>query len=137
MQPVKLNAIIYQGATFRLDLDRVFYPYPVIARDGVVTKEDGSPAPDSDRVAESYVGCEARMQIRESVGAPTVIATLDTTDGGIVLGANRLSIYISDADTSGMSGWQTAIGHVEVVRASGDVERQYEITFTLNPEVTL
>lgn len=137
MEPVKLNSTIYQGATFRLDLDRVMYPYPVtVNADGQVLRVDGTPAAEEDRSADSYLNCMARMQIRQTIDSSVVIATLTTENDGIVLASNRVSLYISDEDTADMTGWQTAIGHIEIVRQNGDVERQYEITFTLDPEVT-
>lgn len=134
---VKLSDVIVQGATYRLDLDRVTYPYDVVEdAAGNLVRHDGTPAFDGDRVAEAYVGCTARMQIRETLDAPGVIAELTTENGGIVLGGMRLSLFISDASTSAMAGWERAIGHIEVIRASGDVERQYEITYTLDREAT-
>lgn len=138
MTPVKLHATIYQGATFRLDLERVSYPYVVtVGADGVIRKADGSPAPDTDRVEESYENSIARMQIRPSIDSTEIIADLTSVNGGIELGGRRLSIVIGDDDTSAMQPWTgNYIGHVEVERQSGVVERQYEITFDFSPEVT-
>lgn len=137
MDPTKLSATIYQGATFRLALDRSIYPYPVsLDSKGVLRKLDGTEALDTDRIEENYVGCSARAQIRESIDSTPVLQLLTTENNGIVLGGNRLSLFISDTDTSAMNGWTTAICHVEVIRASGDVERQYEITFKLDLEGT-
>lgn len=74
--------------------------------------------------------------VRETINSPTIIQSLTTENLGIVLGGNRLSLFIDDTDTSLMTGWTTCIGHVEVIRADGDVERQYEITFQLDREGT-
>lgn len=137
MTPVHLIATIYQGATFELALDRVTYPYPVIVDSyGVLRKADGSEAPETDRVEEDYVGSSARMQLRKTIDDPDTIVFLSTENDGIVLGGKRLTIIISDAETSLMSGWTNCIGHVEVVRSNGKVERQYEIDFTLSREAT-
>ena len=137
IEPGKIAEVIYQGTTYRLSIDREEYPYDVIEdANGVIRKTDGTEAPDTDRIEESYVGCSARAQIRENLDSPAIIASLTTENNGIVLGGKRLSLFISPGDTSAMSGWTSAICHVEVVRANGDVERQYEITFTLDREGT-
>jgi len=129
--------VIQQGATFVEQFDRLFYPYETrIAADGyTVLKQDGTPAPDEDRVLEDYTGCTARMQIRATLDAATTIANL-TTVSGITLAANRVTVTISEADTAAMTGWDTAVGDLEIIRADGTVERQYEMTFTLSKEVT-
>ncbi len=131
--------VIQQGATFQLVLDRLFYPYEThVASDGyTILKADGTVAPDAERILENYSGCTARMQIRATVDSPTTIANL-TTDpsGGIVLAANRFTATISAAATAAMSGWETAVGDIEIIRADGTVERQYELDFVFSKEVT-
>lgn len=130
--------VIQQGATFSERFERLFYPYETtIGPDGyTVIKADGTPAPDEDRVLEDYSGCTARMQIRATKDAATIIADLSTLSGGIVLAANVVTITIDAAATAAMTGWDTAVGDLEIVRADGTVERQYEFTFSLSTEVT-
>lgn len=89
---VKLSDVIVQGATYRLDLDRVTYPYDVVEdAAGNLVRHDGTPAFDGDRVAENYVGCSARMQIRETLDSPGVIAELTTENGGSGLAGGSTS----------------------------------------------
>lgn len=137
MQPVKLSATIYQGATFKLALDRVTYPYPVtLDSKGVLRKDDGTEAPETDRIEENYVGSSARAQIRKTIDDPAIIHEMTTENGGIVLGGKRLTLVIEDDDTTAMNGWENAVCDVEVVRGDGTVERQYEISLRLDKEVT-
>ena len=95
-----------------------------------------------DRVLEDYTGCTAELQIRHPE-TNALIKTLNTTNSGIVLDANTLRLFISHADTAALvygetaPAWTYAVGHVEVTRADGTRERQYSITFPLNPELTV
>lgn len=142
MTTARLTFTIYQGATFDESLDRVSYPYPIRQECGQIVKECGSPAPDADATPEDYTGCKARMQMRRDVGDPDVILELTTENGGIELVGRRLRICMAAAQTSAFQygcarpGWESCIGHVEVERPNGDVERQYELAFILSPEVT-
>ena len=135
--PIFIQATIYQGATFRLWRERQRVPYAVTRnREGILTAvATGLPVPPEDITDEDYSGCQARMQIRTRVDAPDVLLDCTTEDGRIVLAGRRIQIELSDADTSGLF-FETAIGHVEIIRPNGDVERQYEIEFRLSPEGT-
>jgi hypothetical protein len=142
-KPVSLCLPIYQGQTFDEALSRVTYPYAVREECGVLIRVDtGRPAPDSDATPEDYTGCSARMQLRTDVDSDVVIDERSTDNGGIVLDGDTLRICWSAAETAAMvygaapGGWTRAIGHVEVTRPTGEVERQYEITFPLSPEGT-
>lgn len=140
--PARLTFDIYQGATFSESLERVTYPYPVRWECGRLVKDCGTPAPLADATAEDYTGCTARMQLRRDIDAPAVIAELTTENDGIALDGARLRLNLSAAQTAAFAyghtppGWETCIGHVEVVRSGGEVERQYELTFVLHPEGT-
>lgn len=130
--------VIYEGATYDPQWERSFFPYPV-TWDGGWRKADGSLAPEADRTLEDYTGCTARMQMRASVGAAEVIIELTTANGGIVLSGARLQLRILPAATAAIASvvpWSEAIGHVEVERPDGRVDRQYEIHFIRSPEGT-
>ncbi|MBO9679574.1 MAG: hypothetical protein J7556_15130 [Acidovorax sp.] len=142
-KPVSLCLPIYQGATFDEQLERTTYPYAVREEFGQIVRADtGIPAPDSDATPEDYTGCSARMQLRPEIDSDVVIDERSTANGGIVLDGAKLSIRWSALETSAMvygeqpSGWTRAIGQVEVTRPGGQVERQYEIAFTLHQEGT-
>ncbi|MDR2333761.1 MAG: hypothetical protein LBE61_09780 [Burkholderiaceae bacterium] len=139
----QISATILQGSTFALPLIREYWPYPVRFECGQWVKDGcGTPAPDSDKTAEDYTGCTARMQLRRSIDALDVISERTTENGGIALVGNKLTVKWSAAETSDFKygsrqpAWCTAVGQVEVIRPNGDVERQYEITFSLDPEGT-
>ena len=138
-----LGLTIKQGATFREPLTRTTYPYPVRVECGQVVKECGTPAPDTDATPEDYTGCAARAQIRPSIDSAAIIAELTTENGGIILAGDTLTLYLSHTQTAAFvygqtpPAWRSAIGQVEVTRPNGDVERQYEIKFTLSREGTL
>lgn len=136
-KPVSLCLPIYQGATFDEQLERKTYPYAVREEFGQIVRADtGMPAPDSDATDEDYTGCSARMQLRSDIDSDVVIDERSSANGGIVLDGAALSIRWSATETAALQGWDRAIGHVEVTRPGGQVERQYEITFTLSPEST-
>lgn len=131
--------VIYEGATYDAQWERSFFPYPVTWAGEAWRKADGTVAPEGDRTLEDYTGCTARMQIRESVDAGTVISELTTENNGILLSGPTLRLRINDTTTSSIGSvvnWTSAIGQVEVVRTDGTVERQYEIHFTRSKEST-
>lgn len=146
-KPAKLKFTIYQGAPSREKWQRLLCDYEVELRNGrLVNKLTGAAVPDADLTPEDYTGCAARMQVRSEVGSPYVLFELTTENGGITLTADgwvQIDPGIAEAtpmkygDDAKNGSWTTAIGHIEVTRPDGRVDRQYEITFTLDPEVTL
>lgn len=140
--PARLTFHILQGATFAEALERVTYPYPVRLECGRLVKDDGSAAPATDATPEDYTGCTARVQLRRDIDSQDVIAELTTENGGIVLDGAWLRLNLTAIQTatfaygSSAPAWEACIGHVEVTRLSGEVERQYELTFVLHPEGT-
>lgn len=135
--PVKFKQVLYQGTTQRVPLARRYLPFAVTGNecDGYVNACTGQPVLESDYTDEDYAGCTARMQLRPDVASSKVLLELTTQNNGIEMAGNTLTLVFRPADTTGLR-FDEAIGHVEVVRANGDVERQYEITFTLSPEGT-
>ena len=85
--PACLNYPIYQGATFREELERVTVPYSVRQECGgrLVDACTGASVPDADITREDYTGCTARMQLRRDIDDPEVLLELSTANGGIEL----------------------------------------------------
>ena len=145
-QPAQLQFTIYQGATFSERWQRLLCAYAVVERNGkLVRKDDGRPVPPADLVPDDYTGCTARMQLRRSVDSPYVLDEFDTADGSLTLTSDGwVQIDKSDAETAAMKygnddkrgAWQSAIGQLEVTRPNGTKERQFVITFVLDPEGT-
>ena len=143
-KPAKLNFTIYQGATFREELERVTVPYSVRQECGgrLVDACTGASVPDADITREDYTGCTARMQLRRDIDDPEVLLELSTANGGIELNGAWLRLLMTAEQTGAFAygdmapGWSSCIGQIEVTRPSGDVERQYELRFALYPEGT-
>lgn len=140
--PACLDVTIVQGATLDEAWKRAFFPYPVEWDCGRwVKKCSGEPAPDSDKVAEDYTGCTAEADlIHPKTGL--VITSLSTANGGISLVADVMRLAMSYTDTAALvygttaPAWKNCTAQVEVTRPDGTRERQYTITFHLNPETT-
>ncbi len=135
--PVAHSITLYQGTTQRVPLVRRYLPFEVEGDEcgGYTNKCTGQAVVESDYTDEDYTGCTARMQLRPDVGSSKVLLELTTESGGIELAGNTLTLVSRPEDTTGLR-FDEAIGHVEIVRANGDVERHYELTVTLSPEGT-
>ena len=135
--PAKFKLILYQGTTQRVPLVRRYVDYDVKGDEcaGYTNACTGEPVPPADFHDKDYTDCTARMQLRPEVASRRVLLELTSANGGIELAGNTLTLVLQPQDTEGLS-FEEAVGHVEVVRANGDVERQYEITFTMSPEGT-
>lgn len=135
--PAKLKLVLYQGTTQRVPLVRQYVDYAIKGDEcaGYTNACTGEPVPPGDFHDEDYTGCTARMQLRPEVASRRVLLELTSANGGIELAGNTLTLVLQPQDTEGVS-FEEAVGHVEVVRANGDVERQYEIAVVLSPEVT-
>lgn len=141
--PARLQLTIYQGATFREALERLTVPYPVRWDCGqLVGACSGARVPDADITREDYTGCMARVQLRRDIDDTQVLIELTTENGGIELDGAWLRLVMTAAQTAALEfgdappAWTSCIGQVEVVRPSGDVERQYELGFELRQEAT-
>lgn len=134
--PARLGGVtIYAGSVFRKSLQRVTYPYPLMAG-WPPRKLDGSPAPDDDRQVASYIGATALMELRDKT-SDALLHTFTSADGSIICMADRLMLYLTAAQTKALSPFGEATGHVEVRQPWGDIERQYEIGFVFSAESTL
>lgn len=120
--PQQQNLVVYQGASF-IELFN-------LTSDGLPFESDG---------------WKARMQIRETLEASTVIVDLTTENGGLSfvktndsegkLVSTNLKIYIAPAVTTAID-IQSGVYDLELVDAAGDVGRLLEGSVTFNPEVT-
>lgn len=135
--PAALPLVLYQGTTQRAPLVRRYLPFAVTGNecDGYARACTGQPVVESDYTDEDYTGCTARMQLRPDVTSSKLLLELTTENGGIELAGDTLTLVFQPADLAG-ARFEEAIGHIEVIRPNGDVERQYEITFILSPEGT-
>jgi hypothetical protein len=83
-------------------------------------------------------GYTARMEIRAEVDSPTVLATLTTENGRIVLGAvpGAIDLLIDPVITAGFN-FDVGVYDVEVVAGiGGDVTRLFGGSVSVSPEVT-
>ena len=136
--PVKHSITIIQGTTQRVPLVRQYVEYAVKSMDcggGYVDACTGAPVPPGDLRDEDYTGCTARMQLREDIDSSEVLWEMTTNNGRIELNGKTLTLVFDAADSSSFA-FDSAIGHVEVTRPNGDVERQYEIKFKVSREGT-
>lgn len=135
--PVKHSITIIQGTTQREPFVRRYVDYAVKGSDcsGYVDACTGAPVPPGDFHDEDYTGCTALMQLREDIDSAAVLWEMSTDDGRIELGGNTLTLVFSPEDSKDFE-FDSAIGHVEVTRPNGDVERQYEIKFKVSKEGT-
>ena len=83
-------------------------------------------------------GYSARMQIRRTVESSTVMLSLTSPSGGIIISPgtpeNELSITISAAVTAALTS--SGVYDLEIVDAGGLVSKVVRVTVTLIPEVT-
>ena len=136
--PVKHSITIIQGTSQRVPLVRQYVDYAVKSAGcggGYVDACTGAPVPPGDLRDEDYTGCSARMQLREDVDSSEVLWEMSTANGRIELDGNTLTL-VFDPDDSKDFAFDSAIGHVEVTRTNGDVERHYEIKFKTSREGT-
>lgn len=117
MQPANLDLTIYKGSTFVKSIQW----------------KTGDPA-----VAVNLSGCTARMQVRKSPCDLSVLESLTTENGKIVITEplnGKLEIRIS-ASTSSAYTFLSAVYDLELVFTDGSVTRIIEGNFIAMPEVT-
>lgn len=140
-QPGIGSMTILAGATFRELWQRATIDYETQEINGVMCKMDGTPVPASDILAEDYTNCTAVMELRDA-DTNALLATFTTDDGTITLvegspsKKDTLMLLMSATATGALTPFTSAIGHVEVRRPWGDIERQYEFTFAYSQQKT-
>lgn len=85
----------------------------------------------------NLTGCTARMQIRPTVDSDTILVSLTTENGGIVIdaSANTITLFISDADTTAYP-FSDAVYDLEVISVSSIVTRIVSGSVKVCKEVT-
>jgi hypothetical protein len=117
MQPANLDLAVYKGSTFSKLIQ---------------WKTGATP------VAVNLTGCTARMQIRKAVNDTTILDTLTTENGKIVIHEplnGKFKIIISAA-TSTAYTFTSAVYDLEIVFTDQTVTRVIEGCITAAPEVT-
>jgi len=92
---------------------------------------------DGDGVAVNLTGYTARMQIRPSVDSATVLQSLSTTDGTIVIAAvtGTITLTLTDTVTAAIT-WRRGKYDLELVSSDGTVTRLIYGVVTISKEVT-
>ena len=134
--PVKHAVTIIQGTTQYEPLIRRYIDFEVKESRGEFVDAATGEAVDPSRfVDEDYTGCTARMQLREDIDSSEVLWEMTTDNGRIELNGNTLTMVFLPGD-SAQFAFTNAIGHIEIVRPGGSIERQYEIKFKVSREGT-
>ena len=117
MQPAHIDLDVYKGSTFVK----------------IIQWKTGTPP-----VAVNLTGCTARMQIRKAVNDTTVLDTLTTENGKLVIHEplnGKFKIVISAA-TSTAYTFTSAVYDLEIIFTDGTVTRVIEGCLIAAPEVT-
>lgn len=117
MQPAHIDLDVYKGSTFVK----------------IIQWKTGTPP-----VAVNLTGCTARMQIRKSVNDTTVLDTLTTENGKLVIhepSDGKFKIVIA-ANVSTAYTFTSAVYDLEIIFGNGTVTRVIEGCLTAAPEVT-
>jgi hypothetical protein len=117
MQPAHIDLDVYKGSTFVK----------------IIQWKTGDPA-----LAVNLTGCTARMQIRKAVNDTTVLDTLTTENGKIIIHEplnGKFKILIP-ANVSTAYAFTSAVYDLEVIFTDLTVTRVIEGCLTAVPEVT-
>lgn len=92
---------------------------------------------DSSGTAVNVTGYTARMQIRRTLDATTVILTLTTENGRITVGGSNglITLLVSAADTAALTTF-CGVYDLEVISPAGVVTRLLEGQVEISKEVT-
>ncbi len=92
---------------------------------------------DSDGNVVNITGYTARMQVRQTVPATTILLSATTENGKLVIdGSNgKVTILLSAADTTAIT-WLTGVYDLELISGSGVVTRLLEGSVSVSREVT-
>ena len=134
--PVKHAVTIIQGTTQHVPFIRRYIDSEVKESQGeFIDATTGETVDPSRFVDEDYTGCTARMQLREDIDSSEVLWEMTTDNGRIELNGNTLTMVFLP-DDSAQFAFASAVGHIEIVRPGGSIERQYEIKFKVSREGT-
>lgn len=89
------------------------------------------------RAPFDLVGYTGRMEVKDGFESTTVLLTLTTANGGIVLDntLKTITIFIDDTDTAAIT-WDSAVYDLELVSAGGVVSEIVRGQIIVEPEVT-
>lgn len=92
---------------------------------------------DNLGVPIDMTGYTARMQLRKSVTSSTVILSLTTENGGILIDAlnGKITLVFKEIDTSGKK-ITDGVYDLELINVAGNTSRFLEGSFEISPEVT-
>lgn len=92
---------------------------------------------DENETPINLTGYTARMQVRPTVQSNTVLASLTTELGGIVLtpATGEIKLELSAAQTNALPAGR-AVYDLELISGLGFVTRLVEGSFTVKPQVT-
>jgi len=93
---------------------------------------------DASKNPIDLTGFTARMQIRSSASASSIIVELTTENGRIAItaGAGQIDLYISDEDTTAITHKGTAVYDLELEDSLGDVTKLTRGVVSFEEEVT-
>jgi hypothetical protein len=117
MTPAKINLIIYQGTTFKKDIQWLI----------------GTPP-----IPVDITGYTFRMQIREKIKDTIFLIELTTENSKIIITSateGRFSLVLTATETS-LLNFKSAVYDLEVITPSGNVSRFCEGSVQLSLEVT-
>lgn len=116
IEPARLSATIYAGATFRKSWGRTVAGQP-----------------------DDYTDCTAVAELRDAASNALLgtFVTAGGITGSITFAANWLELYMGSATTKALTSFESAVCHVELRRPTGDVERLYEIAFSYSAKKNL
>jgi len=117
MQPAHIDLEVYKGSTFVK----------------VIQWKTGTPS-----LSVNLTGCTARMQIRKAVNDTTVLDTLTTENGRLVIHepSNGKFKIVIPATVSTAYSFSSAVYDLEIIFTEGTVTRVIEGCLTAAPEVT-
>jgi len=92
---------------------------------------------DKNGVAIDLTGCTAKMQVRESADATTVLLELSSENNRVLFTAvdGKIELYVADQDTAGLDGLG-GVYDLEVYHPNGDTTRIVEGKVAFKSEVT-
>lgn len=92
---------------------------------------------DSSGTTVNVTGYTARMQIRKTVDATTIILTLTTENGRITVGGSNglITLLVSATDTAALTSF-CGVYDLEVISPTGVVTRLLEGQVEVSKEVT-
>lgn len=125
---------IEQGATYAPpQLTRAFSTVPISAiGPNLVDPTSGNIVDISSLPQEDYTGCTAVMNLRVGDATGTLVHTLSTVNGEIILnGASILRRIPASVTATFPVG--ILFGQIDITRPDSSVERQYEITCNVKP----